>query len=457
MLFKKIITAFVGQTDTNDGIKIRFGRYSDAHKTLEKYDSWARSTDFFEEKNYLQAYLEFFNYLLDDDESNLSYEAVQINKDGNVTDFKINFILQQGSKVVRGFANSEEFVGEVKLVKMKDSLHVALGRRLMEMNYNLLYSGFSLDEEGVIWIRFTTNTVDSFAGKLYSGLREIAIRSDAQDDLLLNEFINQLEAIDDKHIEYLSEDHQQVKLRFLKKWITETLTEIKKLNAEQLASAISYMLLTLLYRIDYLLTPEGTITAILEDIHKVVFYDTNRLPIQRNLYAINQFERIVALSDTELLPNFYETKSTFGISKPAYQQDIKEIIEKQVQAASWFDKNNQEEFTPFVFEYIAGYCLFNYGLPRPTKEFLHLYFQIIHADFFEALDAKYTFANKDNTKNGISLEKNLITKRINFVLKTWEEMYPKLTEKKPKLSYKDFTKFSFDYFSFIKELKTSSQ
>ncbi len=42
MLFKKIITAFVGQTDTNDGITIRFGRYSDAHKTLEKYDSWAR-------------------------------------------------------------------------------------------------------------------------------------------------------------------------------------------------------------------------------------------------------------------------------------------------------------------------------------------------------------------------------------------------------------------------------
>jgi hypothetical protein len=455
MLFKKIITAFVGQTDTNDGINIRFGRYSDAHKTLEKYDSWARSTSFFEQKNYLQAYLEFFNYLLDDAESNLNYDTVQINKNGNVTDFKIDFTLQQGSKIVRGFATSEEFVGEVKLVKVKDNLHVALGRRLMEMNYNLLYSGFSLDKEGVIWIRFTTNTVDSFAGKLYNGLREIATRSDAQDDLLLNEFTNQLDAIDDKHIEFLSEEHQQIKLRFLKKWIKEIVEEVKKLNAERLASAISYMLLTLLYRIDYLLTPEGTITAILEDIHKVVFYDQNRLPVQRNAYAINQFEQLLALSDEDLLSNFYETKSTFGISKPAYEQEIKEIIEKQIQAASWFDRNEQEEFTPFVFEYIAGYCLFNYGLPRPTKEFLHLYFQIIYSDFFEALGAKYIFSQKKD--NQIVLQKNLISKRIDFISETWEEMYPNLTEKTPKLSYKDFTKFSFDYFAFVKELKISNQ
>jgi len=457
MLFKKIITAFVRQTDTNDGIDIRFGRYSDAHKTLEKYDSWARSTGFFEQKNYLQAYLEFFNYLLDDDESNLSYDTVQINEKGNLTDFKIDFTLQQGSKIVRGFANSEEFVGEVKLVKVKDNLHVALGRRLMEMNYNLLYSGFSLDENGVIWIRFTTNTVDSFAGKLYNGLREIATRSDAQDDLLLNEFTNQLESIDDKHIEFLSEDHQQVKLRFLKKWIKETLEEVKKLNAEHLASAITYMLLTLLYRIDYLLTPEGTITAMLEDIHKVVFYDQNRLPVQRNAYAIKEFEKIAALSDEELLPNFYETKSTFGIAKPAYEKEIKEIIEKQLQAAAWFDKNEQQEFTPFVFEYIAGYCLFNYGLPRPTKEFLHLYFQIVYADFFKALGAKHTFSDTENEKSEkeIILNKSLITKRIDFILETWEEMYPNLTKKNLKISYKDFTKFSFDYFSFVKELKMS--
>ncbi|WP_338813038.1 hypothetical protein V9L05_16995 [Bernardetia sp. Wsw4-3y2] len=455
MLFKKIITAFVGQTDTNDGIDIRFGRYSDAHKTLEKYDSWARSTGFFEEKNYLQAYLEFFNYLLDDNESNLNYDTVQINKDGNVADFKIDFTLQQGSKIVRGFANSEEFVGEVKLVQVKGDLHVALGRRLMEMNYNLLYSGFSLDENGIIWIRFTTNTVDSFAGKLYNGLREIATRSDAQDDLLLNEFTNQLESIDDKHIEFLSEEHQQVKLRFLKKWIKEALDEIKKLNTERLASAISYMLLTLLYRIDYLLTPEGTITAILEDIHKVVFYDQNRLPVQRNDYAIKEFEKLLALSDKELVSNFYETKATFGISKPAYGQDIKEIIEKQLQAASWFDKNEQQEFTPFVFEYIAGYCLFNYGLPRPTKEFLHLYFQIICPDYFEALGANHTFSEKK--ENQIILQKNLVIKRIDFILETWEEMYPTITDKKTKIDYKDFTKFSFDYFSFVKELKITNQ
>lgn len=197
----------------------------------------------------------------------------------------------------------------------------------------------------------------------------------------------------------------------------------------------------------------------LEDIHNVVFHDQNRLPVQRNAYAIKEFEKILAFSDEELLPNFYETKSTFGIAKPAYEKDIKDIIKKQVQAASWFDKNDQQEFTPFVFEYIAGYCLFNYGLPRPTKEFLHLYFQIIHADFFEALGAKHLFSIKENnkSKNEIILQKNIITRRINFILQTWKEMYPNLNEKTPKISYKEFTKFSFDYFNFVKEIKTSNQ
>ena len=178
------------------------------------------------------------------------------------------------------------------------------------------------------------------------------------------------------------------------------------------------------------------------------------MPVQRNDYAIKEFEKMLELSDKDLLPNFYETKSTFGISKPAYEQDIKEIIEKQLQATSWFDKNEQQEFTPFVFEYMAGYCLFNYGLPRPTKEFLHLYFQIVYSDFFEALGAKHTFSEKK--ENQISLQKSLITKRIDFILETWEEMYPNLSEKAPKISYKDFIKFSFDYFSFVKDLKMNS-
>ena len=164
------------------------------------------------------------------------------------------------------------------------------------------------------------------------------------------------------------------------------------------------------------------------------------------------------MSDEELLINFYETKSTFGIAKPAYEQDIREVIEKQLQAALWFEKNDQQHLTSFVLEYIAGYCLFNYGLARPTKECLHLYFQIIHADFFEALGAKHTFAtiNEKKEVNQIILNKNLITKRIDFVLETWKEMYPNLFEKTPKISYKDFTTFSSDYFSFVKELKLNN-
>ena len=122
----------------------------------------------------------------------------------------------------------------------------------------------------------------------------------------------------------------------------------------------------------------------------------------------------------------------------------------------WFEKNDQEHLTPFEYEYIAGYSLFNYGLARPTKEFLHLYFQIIHADFFEALGAKHIFADYKIEGDEITINKNLIVKRIEFILETWKQMYPNLFEKIPKISYKDFTKFSSDYFSFIKTLKLNT-
>ena len=33
--------------------------------------------------------------------------------------------------------------------------------------------------------------------------------------------------------------------------------------------------------------------------------------------------------------------------------------------------------------YIVGYCLFNYAIPKPDKDFFFLYYQIMYGTFFE--------------------------------------------------------------------------
>ncbi len=109
-------------------------------------------------------------------------------------------------------------------------------------------------------MRFDTELSTATPNKLYYGLKELATKADKQDDLLLSEF-GFLQPVDTDHINQLPEQEKEVKYDFLQKWIRSTLEYIETLDPEKFSGGISYLLLTLVFRIDYLISPEGKFSA----------------------------------------------------------------------------------------------------------------------------------------------------------------------------------------------------
>src|SRR5215213_3424039 len=116
---------------------IRFGRYSDNNKTVEKVERWNESESLFKEKKYYESILAFFEYLKDDEIENVSFT-----QDGN----KGSFQFYQGSKIIRGHYNEELFEAEVLLAAMPEP-SVPVMRRLLEMNFTLYYTRYALEGE----------------------------------------------------------------------------------------------------------------------------------------------------------------------------------------------------------------------------------------------------------------------------------------------------------------------
>ena len=156
---------------------ITFGRFTDAFKPKAKIDFWNSAEKLFGEKKYTDSFDAFFNYLKDDSLNNVSWK-----KDNS----HFGFELQQGSKTIHGSIDENKITAETRIAQF-DKLSVSFMRRLMEMNYSLYYTRFAMKDDG-IFIKFNSGVHDGSPRKLYYALKELSLRADKQDDLLVDEF-----------------------------------------------------------------------------------------------------------------------------------------------------------------------------------------------------------------------------------------------------------------------------
>ena len=207
---------------------------------------WTDADTLYKEKKYVESFDAFFSYLRDDATGNVVYE-----RNGAEGRFEIF----QGSKIVRGRFNQDLLEAEVTLARMPQP-SVPVMRRLLEMNFNLYYSRFALDKERLCML-FDSDIETSSPSKLYYGLKELATKADKHDDLLVQDFAS-LESIDNDHIVSLPQKEKEIKYSYLQSWIRKTLDTIATLDADKFSGGIAYLLLSLIYRIDYLVAPEGS-------------------------------------------------------------------------------------------------------------------------------------------------------------------------------------------------------
>jgi len=391
-----------------------FGKFSDSYKPKIKIDAWNTAEKLFFDKDYTGSYEALFNYLRDDDENNVSFRKTP---EGGFT-----FELLQGSKKITGKVDGGLITAEANIATYEKP-SVAFMRRLMEMNYTLFYTriAFAPGSDNRIVIRFCSRAEASPPRKLYYGWKELATRADKQDDLLIDDF-KMLKKHDDEVTEPLSDTEKEIKYNFFKAWLDTALSRVAGLNEEIYTGGISYLLLNTVYKIYYMLAPEGTLMHELEKMNWDYFTKDNKSYLEKNRKIKESLEKLNAIPKDEILADLYRVKSTFGIANPAPHQAVVDLFKSNLQNVKANVDNNNPDIAIAVYEYTATYCLFMYGLPKPDIKLFHLMLNVTNQDFFTALGEGVTLYDAASGK----FHEDVIKKQIAEIIAGGLELYPEL-------------------------------
>ena len=409
-MFEKIFGWGKKDTDAASYPAINFGRYSDNNKTVEKTARWTDADRLFKDKKYNESLDAFFDYLKDDTANN-----VRVQRNG--TD--LSFEIYQGSKIVRGSATPAGFKAEVALAKMPQP-SVPVMRRLLDQNFSLYYSRYALDGDRLC-MRFESNIETANPNKLYYALKELAIKADKQDDLLVQDFAA-LQSLDTEHIEQMGDVEKEIKYNYFQKWIRETLEHIAALDFDKFSGGIAYLLLSLSFRIDYLLCPEGTLLSELEKIPNLYFAKDEKPTMEKNAAMIEAFKKVQSKTKEDFVKNLFRSKSTFAIVAPQQQKSIMDAINSANENMAWYRDNGYHMIGQQICEYGLAFCQYSYSLPKAMSEMIQVFMQVNYPDYFT--DLEFTDKLYDQVSNRVIIEK--VVERINAIQNNWRRKYPKL-------------------------------
>jgi hypothetical protein len=375
-----------------DGIRI--GRYSDNNKSARKTRSWYAAEDYYKQKNYKEAFIAFFDYLRDEAENNVHFKIEESNPQAGPAEngqpsippnsVRFAFDLIQGSRKIYGECDGRSIVARASLAVMEDP-STAVMRRLLDLNYTLYYSRTALDDADTLFMVFDTEVTTASPNKLYYGLRELAIKADRQDDMLLSDFIN-LKLADCCHTEPLPEQELDIKYKYFKKWIADTLKRTDELNQDSFSGAIAYLFLGLIYRIDFLITPEAKLLAELEHINNIYWKKKDELTlVERNRMMKEAVKKLANFSREDFIACTYRSRSTFAITTPPTPDKIREYISNANRDSHWYIENKYPDLAMLINEYGILYEEFTYSMPKPITDLITIYMSIVHADFFKEL------------------------------------------------------------------------
>ncbi|MBN2891744.1 MAG: hypothetical protein JXL97_07745 [Bacteroidales bacterium] len=393
-----------------DGPYIQFGKYSDRNKTVEQLQYWKNSFILFNEKKYFIALENFFKYVKDPEIENLSYE---------LKDEKIHFKFFQGSKQVFGVADSKKIYAYSEIVKF-DNLTDDFLKFVLESNHNLKFSKFSIDSKSNV-LKLELNLITNFSNPitLYSALREIGIKADEYDDKLIFKFPG-LESINIGHIKPLSDYDIKIKIQYLRNWVEESLKIIEKYDSVKFVGARSFIILALIYRIYFLLSPEGELLQEINRMHDIFYADNNKTDFERNVLIIRKLELLLTWSDERIQNSLYFVYSTFPVAPPVEPEVIIKFAQSEINKIHWYFDNEHKDIAIAIAEYIIGYASYNFGALPIISDIFAVFWEILHHKFF--IDLK--FSNIPYEKNNINyLLLNQIFNKINTL---GQKNYPNL-------------------------------
>jgi hypothetical protein len=405
---------------------IVFGRYSDNNKPVDKVERWNEAESLFKEKKFHESLVAFFDYLSDD-----AAENVKLERRGN----EGKFSFYQGSKIIRGFYNEEMLEAEVALACMPQP-SVPVMRRLLEMNFTLYYTRYAINGDKLCMM-FDSDIETANPSKLYYGFKEMAVKADKQDDLLVQDFTSLL-PVDTEHVVEIPEAEKDIKYKYMQVWIRETLDLIENVDGDKFSGGIAYLLLALAYRIDFLIVPEGKLLLSIEKIVDIYFKKDDRPVSEKNQDMIEEFMKLQARTKEDIYPHLFRSRFTFSIVMPQNHKTIADAIYNANQNIAWYKENRRHDIAARISEYGIAYCQYSYSLPRPVTDFFQLFMMVNYPDYFEELGFKTKYFNKETNE----FNKEQILATIHVIEEAWKTKYPELKIREEKLKFDDITSFN---------------
>ena len=420
---------------------IIFGRYSDNNKSVAKVEKWTIADTLFKEKKYHDSISAFFEYLSDDEAQNVVHK-----RDGQ----KGEFYFYQGSKIVRGKYDDDLLEAEALLASMP-APSVPVMRRLLEMNFTLYYSRYAINGDK-IYMLFESDIITANPSKLYYGLKELATKTDKQDDLLVQDFTS-LQPLDTDHVVAIPDEEKEIKFRYFKKWIQETLDLINSIDQDKYSGGIAYLLLALAYRIDYLILPEGKLLLSLEKIVEIYFRKDDRQVTEKNQEMMECFSKLLEKKKEDFFPYLFRSKFSFSIVTPQNFKTIADAIYNANQNINWYRENKLYDVAAQISEYGISYCQYSYSLPKPVTELFQLFMRINYGDYFTDLGFRESFYNRETKE----YNKEAIYQKIEDIERRWKDKYPEFKFKTDKLRFESAYSFNQSYTAEIESLNLETR
>jgi hypothetical protein len=415
-----------------------FGRFTDAYKSADQYQAWDKALSHFDQRDYQEAINAFIHYIKDPHSENV------IRNDSRSSDFNI----LQGSKTIEVKVKNGQMVVTCSIAHA-DQLHIGFMRRLLDLNYELKYVRYGLSGDNMITLLFDTNLEDASPYKLYFALKELSIHADKQDDLLVGEF-DFLNPVHSGLVKPLLPQEQELKLHFFKTSIQRVINILDHgdLKVEQYPAAGSYLLLALLYKLDFLVRPEGALMDRLEQIHKIYFSQDNKNLLQKLKSIRSEYVRLSVLPDDEIKKDLYGSTFTFGITSPGNASNIFEAMDKELPNVPWYLENHYDTHASSILEYAAGLCLFNYSLPLPVKDLFTMIYRVTEPAFFESVSG----FNALTDQSGLP-DKTAIRKELAKIEKKYQSEYPLLSLDAKALRFDKVSTFLYTFCQMIRQTK----
>lgn len=420
---------------------IHFGRYSDNNKSVAKVEKWNTADTLFKEKKYFQSIAAFFEYLSDEEVGNVVHQ--QENGRGSFEFF-------QGSKIIRGQYDETSFKAEAVLASMPQP-SVPVMRRLLEMNFTLFYSRYAITGDTISML-FDSDLQTANPSKLYYGLKELATKTDKQDDLLVQDF-SLLKPIDVEHMVSIPDAEKAIKFRYFKKWIREAFDLIEGIDADKFSGGIAYLLLALAYRIDYLIVPEGKLLVALEKIVEIYFRKDDRQVTEKNQDMMDCFHKMLERKEEDFYPYLFRSRYTFSIVTPQNFKTIADAIYNANQNIAWYKENKLNDIAALISEYGLSYCQYSYSLPRPITEYFQLMMRVNYSDYFKELGYKEEYYNRETKV----YNREAIFQKIEEIESRWQEKYPEMKLKTDKLKFDNSLAFNQSFTTEIEYLNLETK